>query len=147
MLIQELRIGNWITYPKYWGDTPIRVTGVSVVDRRDDESGIYEEFLSLLGNDFLTSDNFNSFVDYKNGVIKVEEIEPIPLTEEWLLKFGFHLDPYKNFELNNININRLNFKLTIFEDDDRYDIPIKTKYVHQLQNLYFALTGEELIIK
>jgi hypothetical protein len=147
MLIQELRIGNWITYPKYWDDTPIRVTGVSVVDRRDDESGIYEEFLSLLDNDFLTSDNFNSFVDYKNGVIKVEEIEPIPLTEEWLLKFGFHLDSYKNFELNNININRLNFKLTIFEDDDWYDIPIKTKYVHQLQNLYFALTGEELIIK
>ncbi len=26
-------------------------------------------------------------------------------------------------------------------------LPIKIKYVHQLQNLYFALTGEELIPK
>jgi hypothetical protein len=142
MKVQELRIGNWITYPKYWGDEPIRITGVNIVDRRDDESGIYEEFLSLLGNDFLTSDNFDSFVDYKNGVINPEELKPIPLTEEWLLKFGFEknitTDLYPTFSYDILNVNDgIVYVLN-------YGFVNHIKYIHQLQNLYFALTGEEL---
>ena len=46
------------------------------------------------------------------------------------------------------------FELHDCEDDEgnltgvfMYDFRIQIKYVHQLQNLYFALTGEELILK
>ena len=73
--------------------------------------------------------------------------EPIPLTEEWLLKFGIY-EP--------IGIHNSMFSGLIIVEWNEYtklyefcvgDISLVfIKYVHQLQNLYFALTGEELTI-
>ncbi len=78
----------------------------------------------------------------------IKFIEPIPLTEEWLLKFGFRFtsisDTYfKNTDdnLKQVNIHHKPFMLYSF------NCSTKLEYVHQLQNLYFALTGEELTIK
>ncbi len=72
--------------------------------------------------------------------------KPIPLTEEWLLKFGF--------EKKGVNRTRWIFwKIDLVEDEkgiysfDESRIYIDINYVHQLQNLYFALTGEELTFK
>lgn len=74
--------------------------------------------------------------------------EPVPLTEGWLLKFGFKLQG-KDFtigELNDLN----NRELRLFESSELnicyidYLHPIKS--VHALQNLYFALTGKELTL-
>ncbi len=69
----------------------------------------------------------------------VEELNPIPLTEESLRKLGL--------EHKGEIIGRLKL------DCDFGDVLIPLirpceicKYVHQLQNLYFASTGEELII-
>lgn len=70
---------------------------------------------------------------------------PIPLTEEWLLRFGFENSSSFGVEYYEIG------KLTICQSDclayieDLYGIEVK--HVHQLQNLYFALTGEELQLK
>lgn len=68
---------------------------------------------------------------------------PIPLTEEWLLKFGFEKfttkDVYPTFANNIFNWNNGILYLI------GYGFMNHCKYVHQLQNLYFALTGEELI--
>ena len=76
--------------------------------------------------------------------------QPIPLTEEWLLKFGFEeKSKSKNFYLGNFRFHiskPANYDGFIFCDG--YDvITDRIKYVHQLQNLYFALIGEELILK
>jgi hypothetical protein len=73
------------------------------------------------------------------------ECEPIPLTEEWLLKFGF-TETIKDSWYSKSIINKLTFHISISGlvaiDNDK---PIKAiEYVHQLQNLYFALTGTEL---
>ena len=81
------------------------------------------------------------------------QAEPIPLTEEWLLKFGF-LDTTGVDYIYHVD---LDFKLIIIPASDFYpqidkaddsgwkSVSLnKIKYVHQLQNLYFALTGEEL---
>jgi len=79
--------------------------------------------------------------------------EPIPLTEEWLLKFGFEL--YEGEMIGETSMND-NWTLGLFKInawgngwlfywDDKWDNRIQ--YVHQLQNLYFALTNEELTIK
>jgi hypothetical protein len=74
-----------------------------------------------------------------------DEIKPIELTEEWLLKFGFkqtfiskiHLTFDKgSFHL----LKRVNHIQIWYENID-------VKYVHQLQNLYFALTNQELTIQ
>lgn len=75
------------------------------------------------------------------------DFHPIPLTEEWLLKFGF--DSHKSSkELlfgSLICLERQMNELFIVNPFDKHQY--KIDYVHQLQNLYFALTGEELEIK
>jgi len=71
--------------------------------------------------------------------------QPIPLTEEWLLKFGFVAK----------NEGYLCSNKKVYLSDDFYyyclyfdcEDVIEIKYVHSLQNLYFALTGEELKIE
>ena len=72
--------------------------------------------------------------------------KPIPLTEEWLLKFGFEKQSRRFYVLNNWVVEyREGTKLFNFVAEEPIDIIVK--YVHQLQNLYFALTGEELTFK
>jgi hypothetical protein len=79
--------------------------------------------------------------------------KPIPLTEEWLLKFGFKDDNVKGYfylELNDdlyIYLNPNSMGIAIknqYEGFSDHSSFIFFKYIHQLQNLYFALTGEEL---
>ena len=77
-----------------------------------------------------------------------EKFKPIPLTEEWLLKFGFEIDNGldKRYRKENDHIEvglRYIKSIKVFKLGF---IGTEIKYVHQLQNLYFALTGEELII-
>ncbi len=81
----------------------------------------------------------------------LEYCQPILLTEEWLLKFGFRFreDDSEVFydDFDHCIVLRENIvKFYIVNTCETcYDVAIK--YVHQLQNLYFALTGEELEIK
>ena len=116
--------------------------------------------------------------DGKIGVIfsniyreNIYQIEPIPLTEEWLLKFGFEnwglgklysnehekytryvlhniIDGTSNFEVHFVTSNYGGVEHTQFiiscDEDDRINFGIDIEYVNQLQNLYFALTGTEL---
>ncbi len=77
----------------------------------------------------------------------MDGIEPIPLTEEWLEKFGFSAYGYwysKDWFSNMINVSIKHNKTTI-GDREEYEV-YGIKHVHQLQNLYFALTGEELTL-
>lgn len=86
-----------------------------------------------------------------------EDLEPIPLTEEWLIKFGF--DSRHKFLFDTefkgqrllIHLDRSdagkNNKWFV-KIGSITDFPIATiQYVHQLQNFYFALTGTELTIQ
>ena len=87
---------------------------------------------------------------------KLDDIQSIPLTEEWLFKLGFE-KPF-NVALNeyypDYSFNHFHVDLKI-EDNMSvcYICCIKGNFrfvnyhVHQLQNLYFALTGEELEMK
>lgn len=84
----------------------------------------------------------------------------IPLTEEWLLKFGFEKKESTTCNLWHIGINQIThdylFDLTWLINPELINAPNAPfyrngghiiYYVHQLQNLYFALTNEELTIK
>ena len=81
----------------------------------------------------------------------VKEFKPIHLTEEWILRFGWLWnDECKSFEKpKHINMNleyvKINNSYTMFNYVTKALIRKRIWYVHQLQNLYFALTGEELI--
>lgn len=77
--------------------------------------------------------------------VDVDEIikEFIPLTEEWLLKLGFYGEEYFK-RRNGIVIKKTYDGYALI--GEKYAIGKDLQYVHQLQNLYFALTGEELQI-
>jgi len=87
---------------------------------------------------------FTSLYGLCNVETKPDDFKPIPLTEDWLLRLGFtkigvNYELGKSFELySNVN-GGLHF---------RYDYRrTQIEHVHQLQNLYFSLSGEELTIK
>ena len=125
----ELRIGNLIM------DSPINGDKIKKVEV------LYPNVVFFL----FVSHIYN---DEKRG---------IPLTEEWLLKFRLtnvteELDAEKSFE---IKFGRKSFRVVI---DDRglctviYQVDIgmnfqeltDVEFVHEFQNLIFALCGEEL---
>ena len=80
---------------------------------------------------------------------EVNSIGPINLTEEWLLKFGFELKGFYRLKVTSFlelcwkpHDNTLNLQT----EKNGFTEDSKCKYVHQLQNLYFALTGSELTV-
>lgn len=116
METSELRIGNIIKDD----DVTYVVSGI--------EKRKHQEVVYLDGNIFAP--------------IALSNLNPVPITEEWLLKFGF--------EKGNNKMILISGDLGIVFDDYKgclltgKHVPIK--HVHQLQNLYFALTGEELTL-
>ena len=85
--------------------------------------------------------------------IEAEDYEPIPITEEWVLKFGFYKELRDSGEAGFfMSKNDCNVIIKDFGDGFLFIWELSfmgkpIKYVHQLQNLYFALTSEELEIK
>lgn len=76
--------------------------------------------------------------------------KPIKLTEDWLLYFGFSgKDNFTDYNLQTDNLKFYygNNDLTIAEFEFGHAISVKIEYVHQLQNIYFALTRQELKAK
>lgn len=88
------------------------------------------------------------------GGYDLSAINPIPLTEDWLIKFGFTLHHKDYFNeviyLKNV-VDNNSFVWGVYPKKLGSGVILKLskkiKYVHQLQNLYFALTGKELIIQ
>ena len=121
MKATELRIGNWVK----WN-----------YEERSDGNAYPVEFGYELD-------------DIKNNP---NIVKPIPLTEEWLVKFGFEkMDAFgwvKDFITLDESVAHYSFDMWrgtySIEKCDMTEIPQEIKHVHQLQNLYFALTGQEL---
>jgi len=95
---------------------------------------------------------------HANGEMSSFIYEPIQLTEEWLLKFGFEKKTYRNLTLYYFSLKVLSHGEIAFHPKDQgFNIDLGTttgyqfgrtqiKSVHQLQNLYFALTQTELTL-
>jgi hypothetical protein len=130
MKANELRLGNWIN--AYHND--VQVTAIN---------GEPDNYLAL---QLHTTPNM---VGATHGGMYY----PIPLTEEWLLKFGFEMKVEGIPAIETIDIwSKDGYRFT---KDVRgcwfllgYNWNTEHfQHVHQLQNLYFALTGTELEIK
>ena len=111
---------------------------------------------------FISTNSIESVSDIKTHGLKtpvinnvsIKDTEPIPLTEEWLLRFGFSKKDKSSYWYPNKCWHRYCFGYTKFGgaylnlEPEGGIVPHATcYYVHQLQNLYFALTQKELIIK
>ncbi|WP_077417895.1 hypothetical protein [Chryseobacterium sp. JV274] len=94
-------------------------------------------------------------VGFSGYFTKGWQAEPIELTEEWLLKFGFEKDEtvdeidgvlFVLFHLGDYIVEHwIKENKYKFTDDCAMEVFLSS--VHQLQNLTFSLTGEELTIK
>ena len=92
-------------------------------------------------------------VSKKHCLLNIKDVNPIPLTEKWLLDFEFEGDNYgsnkgvkysKGIYSVVMNSEGIFFVICNYLELAPY---FKIQYVHHLQNLYFALTGEELTLK
>jgi hypothetical protein len=131
MKATELRIGNLVNY--------------KIVDELDERKEWFEP----------------CEIDAVDLQIIHSDYQPIPLTEEWFLKFGFDKlgefgEYYRIFnkgliidieDAGNEFIVWVRIGDAILEPLLEVGYPIAyIQYVHQLQNLYFALTNEELTL-
>lgn len=99
----------------------------------------------------IVGNKFSSKIEF----YPIDEIEPIELTEEWLLKGGFEkqLNLEESFHKMSDNgillvikyryINNYN-SIGYFPVNLGYSLKFPLKGIHHLQNLYIDLTGEEL---
>lgn len=128
--VQELRVWNWVYYS---------------------ENTLFPMYVYAIGRDWVQL-NFH----HNEGDIweeELDEIVPIPLTEELLTKIGFlkHEDGW--YDLYGRNEFRLklstNTQIEVVNNLDgkiyvsKMEIPEKMA-LHTLQNVYYLETGEEL---
>jgi hypothetical protein len=131
MKANELRLGNWVILDWTGNQYP------------------FDEQIEIT--------NFSVLKEFHEGQ---RQYSGIPLTEEWLVRFGF-----KDFKTDyGIMLNTLDRHLVVMPARNEYYPCIeveaefasgekqvchlnKIEYVHSLQNLYWCLTGEELTYK
>lgn len=112
MEAKELRIGNYLKTDRECQDDYVEVVE------------IYNE------NYFCTC---SAGLNYQK-----EHVKPIPLTEKWLLKFGYE--------------DLIDMAISFCKQSEYYGVEITSEdlrkiKVHEAQNLYYALTKKELTIK
>ena len=137
---QDIRIGNYVEY--------------RIQDELDDRKEWWE--LSIIDSTDLQI--LESRID--------DDYRAIPLTEEMHNKFGCYKNGFNNFEYELPIKNNFSIKI-IFSDDYVFlrqsnshniheddvvsvwnkDLTKRDMYVHEFQNLYFSLCGEELTFK
>ena len=96
-----------------------------------------------IGNLVYFQDKILNF-EFESGW-NFEFIKSIPLTEEWLLKLGGikSTDSFGGYLFYYPNGNGMRIKNNEWSSQH---ITVKVEFVHQLQNLFFILTGKELLI-
>ena len=128
MKANELRVGNFVKY----------------------ENKVFEIAGTSPEYPFLNT------IEFGVGVVEWHTIKSIPLTDEWFIKFGATKDKDYNVH-NTLSINDDYGYILFVHTEKGYDVFIhindhsvllynEIQYVHQLQNLYYAITGEELKI-
>jgi len=116
MKATELRIGNLVYY--------------KIVDKLDERKEWFEP----------------CEIDAVDLQVIDSDYQPMPLTEEWLLNFGFESDGIEWWNgILSIGICKEGLRYLPTEQIN-VRVGIVLQYVHQLQNLYFALTNEELTL-
>lgn len=106
---------------------------------------------------YLSGSSYSFRWKYPNskGSGKVSEFQPIPLSEEWLTRrLGFKPENYGTFYIPISKDQELWIKYYKNNDGEGWSVSIDfgdnmqhlidTNFVHSLQNLYYALTNEEL---
>ena len=129
MKANELRIGNFV----YFGVNIVPIKSIHTESVLKSPVYVYVELNEKLANLCLD----------------MSEISSVPITSEILLACGFEKPAYsyngKIFHLSEWDAYPLNWLVAM--NKNGAVIIDRLKYLHQLQNLYFALTNQELDVK
>ncbi len=124
--LNELRIGNFIS-------GPLTINGVFYPDI----APLHSIELEL---------KLDHFVWFKANTELYKSLEPIHLTEEWMQKFSNAKEHELKWELHQFIVVVKRYEKYFLHFSDKGFL-LEVKYVHELQNICFALTGDELIFK
>ena len=121
---QDLRVDNWVVFEPDGGEFI-----VSSIDVHNEPNTI-------------------------NG-LNIDDLKPIPLTEDILLKCGFINKGSLYCLMVNDRIIGIGYdgSFGLYNGEHAFSVGSsfnnnhRIKHLHQLQNLFFALTGEELNVK
>jgi hypothetical protein len=131
----EVRLGNWVLF----NDNTDRYGKITLIR----ESGIIH-----LSCDYIP----DGWEERAKGIVTdISDIQSIPLTPEILEKAGFVKYTHQTAWFIPLKadyfIEFIDGKIIFTCDDSFYNMDmLNIQYLHQLQNLYYAVTGEELNI-
>lgn len=129
MKVNELRIGNIVSHGDYSSETFevisiefISDTNTYVINTKGGKNGTWGNTIDL--------------------------ITKVPLTKDWILKFGFWYDESMGlYRWGSAGQVRIDTEDWAFQYSESWDFP-EVKYVHQLQNLCFEVEkAEDLKLK
>lgn len=126
---RELRIGNLLQYSV----TTVYVLGIhqaaTLAKSHTIDLGYYTDSVG--------------FERHEND----EQLSGIPLSPEWLERLGVQYDGQIGYDVYWYDRHSKYFCSEYTDGDGGTHKISKCEYVHQLQNLYYALTGKELELK
>lgn len=122
--LRDLVIGNYFSY--YNEECIGYILGLKL-----------SRFTSSLSNDIYISVEGGGYTKTSH-----DDLKPIELTEEWLIKLGFDKESENEFTKDQ---EFCVYRTVLGFEFANHDWPKQLKYVHQLQNIYNDLTEKELI--
>lgn len=132
----ELRIGNWIA------DRGLKEWQIDHWETMNKVSA--KPNTMMCGGILMETHPLTEYIDY---------LKPIHISEKWLLKFGYSIDESNSAGKVFLFIKEVGFvnddlKIIYFSKTGKFmRRSLEIKSVHQLQNSYFALVGEELVLQ
>lgn len=132
--LNKLRLGNFVFDDE---NEVMKIARIETEEYTDWNSG--DEFSTTIEKGIHNNNYYQSTI---NG---------IPITEKWLLDFGFEIltDKTKGFKSNSYTYTK-GISFIVHLNDELLSVNFwqgnEKRYVHELQNLFFALTGVELLV-
>lgn len=155
---KELRLGNYVRINNREFHPTVSNDIMMVVGIKYNSSKYFPSSRNDVS--MLNQDKYD-FIQY----CQMEEfIDPIPISEDVLLKLGFEnwgsgkhykgIAEYTRFVLHNVIDGTSNFEvhkeidtddyIISCDDNERINFGINIRYVHQLQNFFFSICGYDL---
>jgi len=123
----ELRIGNWF-----------------ISHETEPEKTIYYQVEEICRYSKSTSLG----VRFRNNSCWTSDPEPIELTEEWFVKFGFEKETTEDCDWWYLEVDNKSIGFAFINEFwEQYYGGYPLEYVHELQNRVKSWTGKELTIK
>lgn len=113
MKASDLRLGNLVVY----NGSVFRVTRIS--------------------KNIITADRGKGDVEFS-----INDLSPLRITEFWLLKFGFKRYPW-GLVTGNLLFKDKDHKLDELTLEVGNGFRVRVEFIHQLQNVYHSLSGNE----